>query len=182
MLTFRTEREKIFMKNIFILFLGLFLTATAVLAQPAPFQDSLLDQFSGKWVLRGTIDGKQTTHDIEVQWILGHLYMQFREVSREKDTTGAPAYEALVTIGWDESSKQYACLWLDNTAAGGLTGIIAFAKREPDRIAFLFKMKVGSLFHTIFVRDRKADSWEWLMDGEENGKREPFARVRLQRK
>ena len=87
-----------------------------------------------------------------------------------------------MTIGWDESSKQYVCLWLDNTSGAGLTGIIAYAKREPDRIAFLFKGKDGSLFHTTFVRDRKADSWHWLMDDEENGKLQPFARVNMERR
>ena len=170
------------MKSVFFLPLSLLLTATAAFAQQVAFQDSLLDQFAGQWVLRGTIDGKQTTHDVDARWILGHLYLQFREISREKDSAGAPEYEALVTIGWDEPSNQYACLWLDNTSGAGLTGTIAFAKREPDRMAFLFKGKDGSLFHTTFVRDRKADSWQWMMDGEENGKLQPFARVSLQRK
>ena len=153
-----------------------------VFAQHNDFRDSLLDQFAGTWVLQGTIAGKETIHDVDAEWILGHEYMQFREVSREKDSTGAPAYEALVTIGWDDSSKQYACLWLDNTSGQGLTGIIAYAKREPDRMVFLFKSKDGSLFHTTFVREQKADTWQWLMDGEDHGKLEPFARVTLHRK
>jgi hypothetical protein len=170
------------MKRVFVLSSSTFLSAIVVFAQHASFRDSLLDEFAGKWVLRGTIAGRQTIHDVDAGWILGHEYMQFREISREKDTTGAPAYEALVTIGWDESSKQYACLWLDNTSGGGLTGIIAYAKREPDRIAFLFRSRDGSLFHTTFVRDRKTDSWQWLMDGEENAKLQPFARLNMQRR
>ena len=170
------------MKRVFLLLLSMFLSAITVFAQHASFQDSLLDDFAGKWTLRGTIAGKETTHDVDAGWILGHEYLQFREISREKDTAGAPAYEALVTIGWDESSKQYVCLWLDNTSGAGLTGVIAYAKREPDRIAFLFKGKDGSLFHTRFVRDRKADSWRWFMDDEENGKLQPFARVNMERR
>ena len=77
---------------------------------------------------------------------------------------------------------QYSCLWLDNTGGGGLVGqAIAHAKRESDKIAFLFKGADGSLFHTTFVYDRKADTWQWLMDGEEKGKRQPFARLAMNR-
>jgi len=170
------------MKRVFLVISCSLLGAVALFAQHASFQDRLLDQFAGTWILRGTIAGKETIHDVAAQWILGHEYMQFHEVSRESDSTGAPAYEALVTIGWDESSKQYACLWLDNTSGQGLTGIIAYAKREPDRMAFLFKSKDGSIFHTTFMRDQKADIWQWLMDGEEKDKLVPFARVTLERK
>ncbi|HTY10403.1 MAG TPA: hypothetical protein VMF88_04970 [Bacteroidota bacterium] len=170
------------MKRVFLVISCSLLGAVMVSAQHASFQDRLLDQFAGTWILRGTIAGKQTTHDVAAQWILGHEYMQFHEVSRERDSTGAPAYEALVTIGWDELSKQYACLWLDNTSGQGLTGIIAYAKREPDRMAFLFKSRDGSIFHTTFMRDQKADTWQWLMDGEEKDKLVPFARVTLERK
>jgi len=38
------------------------------------------------------------------------------------------------------------------------------------------------VFHTTFAYDRAAGSWEWRMDGEANGKLEPFARLRLTRK
>ena len=170
------------MRKLFLLSVGVLLCANAVVAQSTAFQDSLLDRFAGTWVLQGTIEGKQTTHDVAAGWILGHEYMQFREISREKDSTGAPAYEALVTIGWDAASGQYACLWLDNTSGAGLTGVIGFANREPGRIVFLFKSKDGSLFHTTFERNRKADTWRWLMDGEENGKIQPFARLSMQRR
>jgi hypothetical protein len=109
--------------------------------------------------------------------------MRFTEVSREKDAKGQAAYEAIVFIGWDQASGQYACLWLDTTGGGGLTGqAIGHAKRDGDKIAFLFKGADGSLFHTTFVYDKSSDSWQWLMDGEEGGKLQPFARVKLTRK
>ena len=105
------------MKPLSFLLFGAVLTATGAFAQQPALEDNLLDHLAGKWVLRGVIAGKQTTHDIDARWILGHLYLQFQETSRERDSTGAPEYEALVTIGWDERSTQYACLWLDNTGA-----------------------------------------------------------------
>ncbi|HUN65772.1 MAG TPA: hypothetical protein VMW43_06680, partial [Bacteroidota bacterium] len=54
---------------------------SGVFGQRAAFRDSLLDEFAGTWVLRGTIAGKQTTHDVSAEWILGHEYLQFREIS-----------------------------------------------------------------------------------------------------
>lgn len=49
-------------------------------------------------------------------------------------------------------------------------------------IAFLFKGKDGSFFHTTFAYSKGTDTWQWLMDGEEGGKLQSFARVRLTKK
>jgi hypothetical protein len=137
----------------------------------------------GKWVLLGTIEGKETTHDIDTEWVLGHQYVRLHEVSREKNAQGQAEYEAIVFIGWDQPSSQYACLWLDSTGGGGLTApAIGHAKRSGDEIAFLFKSADGSIFHTTFAYSKGTDSWQWLMDGEEGGKLQPFARVKLTRK
>jgi len=46
----------------------------------------------------------------------------------------------------------------------------------------LFKGNDGSLFHTTFAYSKGADTWQWIMDGEEGGKLHPFARVRLTKK
>ncbi|MDD4857463.1 MAG: hypothetical protein PHD74_05065 [Candidatus Krumholzibacteria bacterium] len=124
----------------------------------------------------------ETTHDIACAWVLGHQYVRFHEVSREKDAAGRAAYEAIVFIGWDQPSGEYACLWLDSTGGGGLSAqAIAHAKRGGNNIAFLFKGQDGSIFHTTFAYSRDTDTWQWLMDGEEGGKLQPFARVRLTR-
>ncbi len=37
----------------------------------------------------------------------------------------------------------------------------------------------GVSFHTTFIYDRKTHAWEWRMDEEQQGKLEPFARVKL---
>jgi hypothetical protein len=148
-----------------------------------PLRDPLLDQMVGTWVLRGTIAGQQTTHDVRFEWILAHQYLRFYEVSREKDEKGEPQYEAMVLLGWDAKTSQYACLWLDNTGGGGLAAdrTIGYAKPGGDSLAFLFKFPSGELFHTTFAFDRASHSWQWLMDGEEGGKLQPFARVKLTR-
>ncbi len=144
------------MSKIFNIAGFIILVSIAAPAQQSTFQDPLLDHMIGMWVLRGTIDRKATTHDVVAEWVLGHQYLRFHEVSREKDAKGGAEYEAIVFIGWDQPSSQYACLWLDTTGGGGLTGqAIAHAKRDGDKIPFLFKGADGSLFHTTFAYNKR---------------------------
>jgi len=161
----------------------LVLASLSASAEQGPLQDPLLDRLAGTWVLQGTIAGQQTTHDIQADWVLAHGYVRLHEVSREKDAGGQPAYEAIVLIGWDADLESYACLWLDSTGSGGLKGwAIGHGKRDGDTIPFLFKGADGSPFHNTFAYDRRADSWQWVMNNEQDGKLVPFARVTLTRK
>lgn len=158
------------------------LSCGSVRAQQTSFQDSLLDRSTGRWLLQGTIAGRETTHDVRSQWVLAHKYIQIHEVSREKNEDGDPVYEAIVYIGWDEQLNRYQCLWLDVTGGGGLSAnAIGHGMRDGNSIAFLFKGGDGSLFHTTFAYDEGTGSWRWIMDGEENGKLTPFARLKLTR-
>ena len=124
--------------NLAILALVL-VTSFSASAQEPTRKDPLLDRLTGSWILQGTIAGHETTHDIESEWVLSHEYVRLHETSREKNIQGQPAYEAIVFIEWDESSKEYRCLWLDSTAGGGLSAPIAQGKRGSDEIAFLFR-------------------------------------------
>ena len=171
------------MKIFLRIFLLVSLVSLSVSAQETTFQDSLLDHFIGKWVLQGTIEGKETTHDIIAEWVLDHQYLQFHEVSREKQSSGEAMYEAIVFIGWDTPFGEYACYWLDGTSGNGLSNpVIGHARRNGDKIAFLFKFSDKNLFHTTFLYDKGSDTWQWSMDDEENGKLQPFLRAKLTRK
>lgn len=159
------------------------LLSLTINAQQTSFQDTLLNHMAGKWTLQGTIDGKETTHDIEASWVLAHQYFQLHEISHEKNANGEPEYEAIVYIGWDQPSGRYVCLWLDVTSGGGLSSTVyGYAEKSEDKLPFLFKGGDGSIFHTTFTYDRAVGFWTWNMDGEENGKLQPFARVKLTRK
>ena len=70
-------------------------------ARQADPQRALLEKMTGHWVLRGTIAKAQTTHDVDAQWVLDKEYIQIHEVSREKDASGKPAYEAIIHVVWD---------------------------------------------------------------------------------
>lgn len=171
------------MKTILIkIVLLIVLAPFPALAQQTTSRDSLLDRMAGKWVLRGTIAGTETTHDINTAWVLDHQYLQLKEVSREKDINGKPSYEAIVYICWEQKLNQYSCLWLDNTGNGGLaTQAVGHAKANGDKIEFLFKGSDSSIFHTTFLYNRDTGTWQWFMDNEENGTLQPFARVKLTR-
>lgn len=147
-----------------------------------PYQDPLLDRLAGEWVLAGTIDGQATTHDCSAAWVLGHQYLRFTEVSREKDAAGKPVYEAEVVVGMDPAGPGYACLWLDNTGPQGLNGkAIGKAPPSQEKLAFVFTAGDGSLFRTTFAYVAASDSWTGTMDAEVKGQLIPFARFTLTR-
>ena len=151
-------------------------------AQQSTDPDSLLERMTGKWVLQGTIDGKETTHDVVTGWVLNHQYLQIKEVSREKDGNGKPEYEAIVYISHHPALNSYSCLWLDITGNGGLNGdAIGHATANDDRLEFLFKGTGSDSFHTTFIYDKSTGSWQWIMNAEMNGKLQPFASVKLTR-
>ena len=67
---------------------------------------ALLDHLAGHWVMTGTLGGKRITHDVDATWVLKREYLQFHEVSRDKDASGVPAYEAIVLLGWDAKANE----------------------------------------------------------------------------
>ena len=149
------------------------------IAQQPPFQDVLADKMTGDWVMKGTIAGQETTHDIHAEWVLKHQYVRIHEVSREKNDKGQPQYEANVYIAWNAKAKQYACVWLDDFG-GALPQSIGYATPDGNRMAFVFKG--DDTFHTTFIYDEKTNTWEWRMDNEQGGKLLPFLRARLTKK
>jgi len=155
------------------------LSATPAAAQQATFNDPLVDHLAGQWVLTGQMDKGQTTHDITAQWVLAHQYLEFHEVSREKNKDGSPAYQATVYIGWDAKKKIYDCVWLDDFGSIS-TQSLGYATPDGNRIAFVFQDRddPGS-FHTTFTWHPESGSWTMDMDQLEDGKLEPFARTTL---
>lgn len=163
-----------------ILLAAILAAAAMASAQSARDPNELLDRMAGRWILEGTIAGKTTTHDVDASRVLNGQYLQFHEVSREQDTQGRPAYEAFVYLTWEPSRGEYSCLWLDSTSNAGLSnGVLGRAKPSGDELRLLFKYADGTTFHTTFIYDRKANTWQWKMDGEEKGQIVPFARVTL---
>lgn len=149
-------------------------------ATDAPAQ--LLDHLAGHWVMSGTIAGKQTTHDVDADWVLKREYIRLHEVSREKDAKGNPSYEAIVFLSWDAKRGEYSCLWMDNTAGGALSSEgIAHGKPTAGAIPLVFTVGGKESLHTTFFYDERAGSWRLTVDDVTSGNSDRFADVRLTR-
>jgi hypothetical protein len=150
-------------------------------AQQPTLKDTLLDKMTGNWLLEGKIAGKSTIHDIEAKWVLNHQYVLVHEISHEKNDKGEPEYEANVYVGWDQQSGEYICMWID--IWGGVSAsTVGRSKPHGNEIQFVFRDSSGiPSFHTTFVYNKEADTWQWLMDNDDNGKLQSFARVTLKR-
>ena len=151
-------------------------------AQQAPRPGPSLDSLVGAWVLTGAVHNAPTTHDVTAEWILNREYLRIHEVSRERDSTGAPAYEATVLIGWDPATREYICMWLDVTGGGGLVGWnLARGRPAGDSIPFVWHYPDGTRFHNTFRYSSAASTWQWIMDNDADGRLQPFARLTLRR-
>ena len=160
------------------------ITAVSVGAEVPGGDDPWLGRLVGHWVLEGRIAGKDTTHDVEAEWVLNHLYVRLHEVSREKDARGQAAYEAIVYVTRDTTPGEYAVLWLDNTASGAFSPEgIGHAKPEGDSLPFVFKDTHSEVsFKNTFIYDPRSSTWKWVMDNVVKGVPKPFGRVKLGRR
>jgi hypothetical protein len=161
------------------------LSALPLLAssQQARFEDPLLEEMLGEWVLTGTITDESTTHDVKVEWVLNHQWVRIHERSREQTPSGEPQYEANVYIGWHGERKEYVVHWID--VFGGAFADVGHAKREGDQLPFVFQDDDGT-FHTTFSFDRATKTWKWTMDsvsrGQSMDQSKPFARLTMTRR
>ncbi len=160
----------------------LLLLSLPAVAEQQGVQDELLDHMVGSWLMSGTIDGNQVSHDLVAGWVLGHQYLRFHELAREVDSDGVPAYEAIVFIGWDQATSRYTCLWLDVTGSGAqFPEATGYAEPAVDELAFDFAIGDDSSIHTTFTYDRESDAWHWLIEIERGAEHSTFAQVSLTR-
>ena len=150
-------------------------------AQQAPTHSPLLDHLAGKWLMEGTVGKQQVTHELDAEWVLQHHYLRFHEVSQDKNDKGEPQYDATVFIGWNEKTKQYACVWLD--VYGGLTSeSIGVATPKENELDFVFTNERGEKsFTNSFIYDPKTNTWENRLDNVVKGEVKPFARFKLRK-
>ena len=97
------------MKSTIAIF-ALVLASLSAAGQQPTLASPLLDHLAGHWVLRGNIAGKQTTHDVDAEWVIQHQYLRLHEVSQEQDAKGQPQYEAMIFNGWNQTPKTYTCV------------------------------------------------------------------------
>ena len=164
------------------MFLPTIFVALTATAQQAPINSPLLDHLAGKWLLQGTVGKQAMTHELDADWVLQHHYLRFREFSREKNDKGDPQYDATVFIGWNEKTRQFACVWLD--VYGGLTtesiGVATPpASPKENELSFVFTDEHGETsFTNTFIYDPKTNTWDNRLDNVVKGEAKPFARFK----
>ncbi len=149
-----------------------------------PTPEFLMEKMTGKWIMRGTINDEKVTHDVNVDRILNQQYVRIHEVSREKDASGKPEYEAWIHIAWDKANEEFVVMWLDNT---GITNFspdgVGHGKPKGDSIPFIWKLADWSGIHNTFAYERASNTWSWKIDNiDKSGKSSPFGNVTLKRK
>src|SRR5229473_1914292 len=102
-----------------------------------------------------------------------------REVSREKNDKGEPQYEATVFVGWNEKTREYACVWMD-VYGGATSESIGLATPKENELAFVFTDEHGETsFTNTFIYDPKTNTWGNRLDNVVKGEAKPFARFKL---
>ena len=145
-------------------------------ARPKAFEDALLDNMVGHWTMTGTLVGKPLDHTVDVQWILGHQFLQIHETDKHTP----PQYEAMPTIGYDDVTKRYVAHWLD-VFGGRYSETLGYGVRTGNEIRFDFQYPDGP-FHTVFRWEPDKNDWRWLMSQKNaKGQIRPFADMTLKR-
>jgi len=125
------------------------------------FQDDLLDRMTGSWTMTGAIVGAPVEHQADVHWILNHQFLEIHERDTAAPKAGAPVYEAMPLIGYDNTSERYVAHWID-IYGGRYSETLGYGKRTGDTIEFVFEYPDGP-FHTAFRWLPDRQQWQWLM-------------------
>ena len=123
-----------------------------------PFQDELVDGLAGKWVLTRKMRGKESRHTLEAAWVLNHQFLQMHMT----DNASPPEYEAIVYLGYDNSSERYVVHWLD-VFGGRMSETLGYGKRDGNSIRWVFEYPDGP-FHNTFTWHPDSKTWSCLLE------------------
>jgi Protein of unknown function (DUF1579) len=140
------------------------------------FRDELLDKLVGNWKLTRKIRGQTVENSVRAEWVLNHQFL----LVHMKDVATPPAYEAMVFIGYDNTSERYVVHWLDNFG-GKFSETLGYGLRSGNSIKFVFEYPDG-LFHNTFTWDERTAGWNFLgQTKDKTGKWVVFAEDTLRR-
>src|SRR5437660_12322907 len=91
-----------------------------------------------------------------------------------KETSDPSQYEAIVYIGYDNTSERYVAHWID-VFGGRFSETLGYGARDGNRIKFVFEYQDGP-FHNTFTWNAEAKTWTFLMEQkDQTGKWKEFA-------
>src|SRR5262245_8308468 len=168
-------------KKIFLFFLGVLLCVSASSRTPIAaqepldgrhriFQDELLDHLVGDWKLTRQMRGQTAENTVKAEWVLQHQFLRVHM----KDVATPPNYEAMIFIGYDNTSESYVAHWID-VFGGRFSETLGYGVRDGNRVKFIFEYPDGP-FHNTFNWNAEAKTWTFLMEQKDRtGKWKEFA-------
>jgi hypothetical protein len=140
------------------------------------FRDELLDNLVGDWKLTRQIRGQSVENSVKAEWTLNHQFL----LVHMKDLSSPPNYEAMVFIGYDNTSERYVVHWID-VFGGRFSETLGYGTRAGNAIKFVFEYSDGP-FHNTFTWNPDSKRWIFLMEQkDQTGKWKVFAEDSLRR-
>jgi hypothetical protein len=140
------------------------------------FHDEFLDNLVGDWKLTRKIRGKTAENSVKAEWTLNHQFL----LVHMKDVSTPPNYEAMVFIGYDNTSERYVAHWID-VFGGRFSETLGYGTRVGNAIKFVFEYPDGP-FHNTFTWIPESKHWSFLMEQKDTtGKWKVFAEDTLRR-
>lgn len=118
-----------------------------------PLRDSVLDQLAGTWSTTRKSSRRTTASVVQADWVLNHQFLRLHY----SDTATPSSYEAMVFIGYDNTSERYVAHWID-VFGGRFSETLGYGSRVPGGIRFVFEYPDGPFVNT-FTFDRSKNEW-----------------------
>src|SRR5215813_14982945 len=140
------------------------------------FKDDLLDNLVGDWKLTRKVRQQSVDNRVKAEWALNHQFL----LVHIRDVASPPNYEAMVFIGYDNTSERYVAHWID-VFGGRFSETLGYGKRSGNAIQFVFEYPDGP-FHNTFTWNPESKTWVFLMEQkDQTGKWKVFAEDKLAR-
>lgn len=140
------------------------------------FRDEFLDNLTGDWELSRKIRGQTVKNSAQVEWVLNHQFIRVHM----KDVVRPPRYEAMIFVGYDNTSERYVVHWID-VFGGRFSETIGYGQRSGNSIKFVFEYPDGP-FHNTFTWNPETKTWVFLGEQKDAaGKWKVFAEDSLRR-
>lgn len=122
------------------------------------FRDDFMDNLVGDWKLSRKIRGQVADSSVKAEWVLNHQFL----LVHMKDGNTPPNYEAMVFVGYDNTSERYVVHWID-VFGGRFSETLGYGKRSGNSIKFVFEYPDGP-FHNTFTWNPETKGWVFLME------------------
>ena len=99
--------------------------------------------------------GRPAHHDFDAAWVLNHQFLRMRQ-------SEPPDYEAIVFVGYDNTSERYVAHWLD-VYGGRFSETLGYGTRTGNSIRFVFEYPDGP-FRNTFTWKPETRAWQFVLE------------------